>query len=288
MLGTPTLFQVPTVEYLMSLIRTMNLLMQQGHYLDTCFVGGDAFVAKARNGIVQSFIESWATPYPADVLLFIDDDQSWEPEAVLRIIQDPHEIIGVAIPKKMDAQNGIQTFNNVMLDTDAQGSCFVENGLLRISQIGSGFLAIKRSAVEKVIKANPRLYSPGDGGNHAKHYNLFEAKIMWGDTDEMYDELVAAVAEGNMDKAKEVAVQIQEGKTKLGQFWGEDLIFCKKWVALGEKMWLDPNVTVSHVGRKAWSGNFVEFLQKHAAVELSQPQPKHIPSTLEAIERLAA
>ena len=76
MLGTPTLFQVPTVEYLMSLIRTMNLLMQQGHYLDTCFVGGDAFVSKARNGIVQSFIESWATPYPVDVLLFIDDDQS--------------------------------------------------------------------------------------------------------------------------------------------------------------------------------------------------------------------
>ena len=261
MLGTPTLFQVPTVEYLMSLIRTMNLLMQQGHYLDTCFVGGDAFVSKARNGIVQSFIESWATPYPADVLLFIDDDQSWEPEAVLRIIQDPHEIIGVAIPKKMDMQNGIQTFNNVLLDTDAQGSCFVENGLLRISQIGSGFLAIKRSAIEKMMKAYPARYSPGDGGQHQLHYAFFDAKIIWD--------------EKNPDGV-------------VGQFWGEDLVFCKKWVALGEKMWLDPNVTVSHVGRKAWSGNFVEFLQKHAAVELTKPQPKHIQSTLDEIERLAA
>lgn len=260
MLGTPTLFQIPTVEYCMSLIRTMNLLMQNGHFLDTNFVGGDAFISKARNGIVQSFIETWKTDYPADVLLFIDDDQAWDEQAVLRIINDPHEIIGVAIPKKMDVVNGIQTFNNVMLDTDEKGNCFVENGMLRISQIGSGFLAIKRSAIEKMIAAYPRRYSPGDGGSHPLHYSLFESKIIWDDD-----------------------------PTVIGQFWGEDLIFCKKWVALGEKLWLDPNVTVSHIGRKTWSGNFCEFLQKHTAVEMSRPpEVKSIPSTLEAIEKLAA
>jgi hypothetical protein len=260
MLGTPTLARVPTVEYSMSLIRTMNLLMQHGHFLDTCFVGGDAFVSKARNGIVQSFIETWSTPYPADILLFIDDDQAWDENSVLRIIQDPHEVIGVAVPKKMDMENGIQTFNNVLLDTDPDGRCFVENGLLRISQIGSGFLAIKRSAIEKMMKAYPRRYSPGDGGNHKLHYAFFDAKIIW-----------------DADPAV------------IGQFWGEDLIFCKQWCALGKKLWLDPNVTMSHIGRKTWTGNFCEFLQKHAAVELKpMPVMQPIPSTLEAIEKLAA
>ncbi len=259
MLGTPTLFRVPAVEFTMSLIKTGHLLAQHGHVLDTCFVGGDAFIGKARNGIIESFIKTWETPYPADILLFIDDDEAWDENAVLRIINDPHEMIGVAVPKKMDGEP--QTFNNVMLDTDPNGNCYVENGLLRISQIGSGFLAIKRAAIEKMIKAYPQRYSPGDGGLHPLHYNLFESKVIWDEKD----------------------------PSVVGQFWGEDLVFCKKWIALGEHIWLDPNVTMSHIGRKTWNGNFCEFLQKHAAVELSKPAPAPaIPETLAAIEKMAA
>ena len=261
MLATPTLFRIPTVEYTMSLIKTMNLLAQFGHMLDTCFVGGDAFIMKARNGLIESFIETWKTPYPADALLFIDDDQAWDENAVLRHIQDPHEIIGVAVPKKMDEVNGIQTFNNVLLDTDDKGNCFVENGLLRCSQIGSGYLMIKRGAIEKLMKAYPRRYAPGDGGTHKAHYCFFESKVYWDEKDD----------------------------SVMGQFWGEDLVFCKKWVALGEHIWLDPNVMMSHIGRKTWNGNFCEFLQKHAAVEMTKPaEVKPIPETLDAIQALAA
>lgn len=296
MLATPTLFRVPTAEYLTSVMKTMNLLAQHSIALDTCFVGGDAFIAKARNGLVESFIKTWSTEYPADMLMFVDDDQSWDEQAVLRAALDPHEVIAAAVPKKMDSPAGEpQVFNNVMLDTDEKGQCYVENGLLRTSQIGSGMLMLKRSAVEKVIKAYSRRYSPGDGGIHNEHYNLFEAKIMWGDTDEMYDELVAAVHEGDMEAAKAITARIEEGKPKLGQFWGEDLIFCKKWIALGERIWLDPNVTVEHIGRKSWSGNFMHHLQRYAKVEVTKPvlaavpsQPQPIPETLEAIEKLAA
>jgi len=267
MLATPTLFRIPTVEYMMSAMKTANLLMQHGIVMDTCFVGGDAFVMKARNGLVQSFIETWKTEYPSDVLIFIDDDQAWDEMAVLRAVLDPHEIIAAAVPKKTDAEPGSpQTFNNVMLDTDETGKCFVENGLLRATQIGSGFLSIKRSAIEKMMKAYPQRYAPGDGGLHPLHYNFFESKIIWDEKDPMVT----------------------------GQFWGEDLIFCKKWCALGEYIWIDANVTMSHIGRKTWVGNFLEFLQKYAAVEVSGPAVTPsipavpIPETLAAIERLAA
>lgn len=264
MLATPTLFRVPTVEYLMCLMKTTNLLAQYGIAVDTCFVGGDCFISKARNGLIQSFIETWKTPYPADVLVFIDDDQAWDENAFLRIVSDPHDFIGVAVPKKMDAENGIQTFNNVLLDTDGGGNCIVENGLLRISQIGSGFIKLTRAAIEKLIKAHPQRYSPGDGGVHPLHYNLFESKIIWDEKD----------------------------ATVTGQFWGEDLIFCQKWLALGEHIWLDSNVQMEHIGRKSWTGNFLQFLQKHAAVQLTapveEPKAEPIPETLAEIERMAA
>lgn len=263
MLATPTLFRVPTVEYQMSVMKTQNLLLQYNIALDTCFVGGDCFIAKARNGLIESFIKTWKGEYPSDVLVFVDDDQSWDEQAFLRIIMDPHEIIAVAIPKKVDSDP--PTFNNVLLDLDDKGNCYVENGLLRCSQIGSGFMAIKRTAIEKMIKAYPQRYAPGDGGLHEFHYSLFESKIIWP----------------------------EEGWTpeKPGQFWGEDLVFCKKWRELGEHIWIDPNVTVEHIGRKSWSGNFLTFLQKHANVETIQippKQPEAIPETLSEIERLAA
>lgn len=264
LLATPTLFRVPTLEYQMAVMKTSQLLQQHGILMDTCFVGGDCFIGKARNGLIESFIESWKTEYPADVLVFIDDDQSWDPNAFLRIVQDPHEIIGVAIPKKCDTKDGeAQVFNNVLLDMNDQNDCYVENGLLRISQIGSGFMAIKRSAIEKMIKAYPRRYSPGDGGTHQLHYNLFESKIIWD----------------------------EKNQEAHGQFWGEDLVFCKKWKDLGEHIWLDPNVDVEHIGRKNWTGNFMQFLQKHAKVEVTTLTPQsaaNIPETLSEIEKLAA
>lgn len=265
MLATPTLFRVPTVEYLSSVLRTTNLLAQHGIIMDTCFVGGDAFIAKARNGLVQSFINTWGTEYACDMLLFIDDDQSWDEHAVLRAALDPHLIIAAAVPKKMDPATPAepQTFNNVMLDTTPDGQCYVENGMLRATQIGSGFMAIKRAAIEKMMQAYPQRYAPGDGGLHALHFNFFEAKIIWDEKDPMVT----------------------------GQFWGEDLVFCKKWCALGEYIWVDPNVQMEHIGRKTWSGNFLHFLQKHASVQVSTPTSAPavpIPETLAELERIAA
>ncbi len=259
MLATPTLFRVPTVEYLMSVMRSVNLLTQHGIALDSSFIGGDCFISKARNGLIQGFIDSWKTDAAADVLVFIDDDQGWDEGSLLRIVQDPHEIIAAAIPKKMDADPLV--FNNVMLDTKPNGDCYVENGLLRASQIGSGFMAIKRGAIEKMIKAYPQRYAPGDGGAHPLHYSFFESKIIWDEKD----------------------------PNVIGQFWGEDLIFCKKWCALGEHIWIDPNVNAEHVGRKSWSGNFMQYLQKYAAVEVRDTSiPPAIPETLAEIERIAA
>lgn len=264
MLATPTLERYPSVEYLMSVMKTMNLLQAHGHQLDTSFVGGDAFIGKARNGLVQTFIESWGGQYPADILVMIDDDQSWDEQAFLRIISDPHEFIGVPIPKKMDSDP--ITFNNVSLETDEAGNCYVEGGLLRCNQIGSGFIALKRGCIEKMIKAYPSRYAPGDGGVHNLHYNLFESKIIWDDKD----------------------------PNVIGQFWGEDLIFCKKWCALGEHIWVEANCTVEHIGRKSWRGNFLELLQKHAKVECRamglevQPAPDPIPETIDEMRRLAA
>jgi hypothetical protein len=148
----------------------------------------------------------------------------------------------------------------VVLDTVPKtNECIIENGLLKAKQIGTGFMRIKRTAVEKLIKAFPRRYCPGDGGPHALHYALFDARICWPDSPD-----------------------------ENGQFWGEDLEFCQKWVSLGEAIWIDPNVSMQHVGRKVHQGNFLNYLKSTCAVTMQEPEVKSIPQTLEAIEQIAA
>lgn len=34
-----------------------------------------------------------------------------------------------------------------------------------------------------------------------------------------------------------------------GTFWGEDYTFCKRWKAIGGRIWVDHNLTLHHIGR---------------------------------------
>lgn len=248
LLATPSLDGIPSIEYQTSLMKTSALLAAHGIQMDVNFIRGDQFISKARNGLIQGFIDS---PEKQDCLFFVDDDEGWDEQAFLRIVLDSHEIVAAAVPKKCDSLE----FNNVILDTNDK-ECVIENGLLRAKQIGTGFMRIKRTAVEKLIKAYPKKYRPGDGGPHEFHYALFDARIFWA-----------------------------EDQTLPGQFWGEDLEFCQKWCALGEYIWIDPNVNMEHAGRKVYRGNFLTFLQSTCEVEMKE---NNIPETLSAIEKIAA
>lgn len=47
-----------------------------------------------------------------------------------------------------------------------------------------------------------------------------------------------------------------------GKLISEDVVFCQKWRALGEKVWLDPNMCCNHVGVKKYDYNFIQFLKE--------------------------
>ena len=50
-----------------------------------------------------------------------------------------------------------------------------------------------------------------------------------------------------------------ETKVIDGQFMGEDIEFCNKWRAMGEKVYVHPDISVAHIGKKRWDGNFKEY-----------------------------
>jgi hypothetical protein len=48
-----------------------------------------------------------------------------------------------------------------------------------------------------------------------------------------------------------------------GELWSEDIVFFEKLKALGEKIYLVPNMTLGHTGIKRWTGNFSDWVDEN-------------------------
>ena len=59
---------------------------------------------------------------------------------------------------------------------------------------------------------------------------------------------------------------------------GGDVNFCRKWIAAGGKVKVDPKIWFEHVGDKRWGGKFSDYLAnpENAAKHLSPDADKHI------------
>jgi hypothetical protein len=101
----------------------------------------------------------------------------------------------------------------------------IENGLISSLEAPTAFIRIKRSAMEKYAKAYPE---------HADYYTLDTGPAHWQTGFSRNPE------NGKMD------------------FRGEDIYFNRLWCAMGEKIWIDPQVEFTHRGSRVWKGNFID------------------------------
>ena len=230
LIATPCLDGNLCVEYVSSLMYTNQACGQAGIVCDFTVLRGDCFIGKARDNIITTFLNTECTS-----LFFIDADQGWDSMAFIRMVQDGHEVVAGAVPKKTDTLE----FNGLNLDAKENGDCYVENGMIRAKHVGTGFMRIKRSAIEKFIAHYPSKYKPGDGSTHPYLYEVFSCG--------------------------------PRGEGDARQFWGEDLTFCDLWRLMGEHVWIDPNIDFMHVGRKTYNGNLYRFLEAHGAVNNGSP-----------------
>ncbi len=96
--------------------------------------------------------------------------------------------------------------------------------LIECDYLGTGFLKISRRAIEKLTAAHQDTKYQDDDGRDC--YGLFDVQI--------------------------------EG----GRIIGEDALFCQRWRATGGKVFLDPDMTLYHVGAKSYRGNFAELIAR--------------------------
>ena len=95
----------------------------------------------------------------------------------------------------------------------------MQNGLFQSLEAPTAFMRIKRSVFAKMDAAYPELKTLDDT---TEHTNYFDTGV------------------------------------KGGKFRGEDIDFCRKWVAMGEFIWIDSDISFTHRGTSTWKGNFYD------------------------------
>jgi len=216
LIATPCLDGNVCAHYAASLVRSQSLLQQRGVACEIRFEIGNSLIADARNKLVSHFLAGTATD-----LVFIDADISWKAEDLLRLLAHPRAVVaGVYQRKSRSKLDFTVKFGPTITRED--------DGLMAAERVGTGFLRLRRDALQQLVAANPGLklknpQQPGD--DHL--YALFDTSIVD------------------------------------GQYVGEDFSFCDRWRALGGQVYVDPAIALAHHGAAVYDEPLMKYLQRN-------------------------
>ena len=111
----------------------------------------------------------------------------------------------------------------------------IDKGAIEIFDAGTGFMLIKREAFEKLIDKYPNLKYDDDTGS------LNEEERKW----------TYAFFNSYIDEHK-------------NRFLSEDYGFCRYWQNIGGKVWVEPGITLGHLGRMKYTGSMMTFIEENA------------------------
>lgn len=246
-IATPCYGGMLTEAYFRSVIKLLTFCNQHGIPIAFGTIANESLVTRARNVLVAYFLQSNYTR-----LMFIDADIEFQVEDVLKLIAHNKELIVGAYPKKGvnwqrirdSVRNDKQDFNDGQIS--AFGSDYainfkftnrelkqiaIENGLIRLHDGATGFMMIKREAVDKMIAAYPELKYNNDLNTPPDLQDYFYAFF-----DTMLD-------------------------PKDKRYLSEDYTFCRRWQAIGGECWLDPTISLNHFGSFCFVGNPQQIIQ---------------------------
>ena len=154
--GKKLFIGIPAYDHKVSLKQAISLMRfaQQApaHGIDVSIgsICGCSVVSRARNLLVQDFLESDATE-----LFFVDADINFQPEDVFRLmawVSEPNIGIAAGIPC---ARKSEKTYI-VTLDDDNDQVVMNHMGLVRAKRVATAFMMIKRKVIEDLIERNPQ------------------------------------------------------------------------------------------------------------------------------------
>lgn len=211
--GLPCYGAQMTQPFVMSLLKTM----QQAPFIgELDFIVNDSLVSRARNTIVGRFLRS-----KYNWLLFLDVDLQFEVEHIARLwlhaTKENRKIIcGIYAMKRLAPMFVANWLKDEQPD---------KNGAVKVSESGTGCMAIHRSVFEAMEKAFPEISYITDF-NHSAGGDIVE-----------HDFFAVGPYEYKDGPLK--------GKRR---YLSEDWMFCQRARDIGIDVWVDTKIQIRHMG----------------------------------------
>jgi hypothetical protein len=205
----------------------------RGLRLKVLFKDGDALITRARASLISQFLDDCAATH----LLFIDADIGFAPEQVLRLIECGADMCAAIYPiKRIDwdqvrtsiesgRANPAAAALKYVFEVDDPHAVIEKGGFVKVRYAGTGFLMIRRRALEQMCARYPHLKYKRD---HS---------------------LDAATASNNRFALFECMI------AEDGTYLSEDFAFCKRWTDMGGEIWTDLDSRLDHIGPMTFSGD---------------------------------
>jgi hypothetical protein len=257
---TPCFASLCYVNYVHCLMATIELFRRVGINLKVEFCKNDSLVSRARNNLVARAM----TDPEATHFLFIDNDISWDPVDILKLIIADKDLIGGIYPLKnydwdkliKDPQNPynsniIQSLldkkNKSQLAGLVTDSAMIQHNLLRynvnytnqfleitnniakVKHLPTGFMMIKRRVFTNMMKAFPSTKYVDDVSflrpeENAMAFALFDCGV------------------------------------EEGHYFSEDWLFCDRWTKMGGEVYIDVSINLTHTGIEDYRGCYVSTI----------------------------
>lgn len=145
----PTYDHKVSVKLAISLSCFTRMAVDYGVNINYTYVAGCSMVTKARNILVQQFLESDSTH-----LMFIDSDIGFEPMSVFRLLAwagDPKKGVVAGVPTSRTPPIDYL----VTLDMEDGQATFNKDGLVKARRVTTAFMMIRRDVFLKLKEMHP-------------------------------------------------------------------------------------------------------------------------------------
>jgi hypothetical protein len=229
-------------NYFMSILKLVFNASAQNVSLSFLIRGGDSLIPRIRNSMVAEFL---ATDHYTH-LLWIDADLGFEPEAVFRLIMANRDVAAGVYPMKTQAWPEKIPEGMSKAEFDAKYARFPfnpkdgkvridEDGFIEVLDAPTGLMLIKREALLRMVEEYPDHKIIADHMPGLEHIAEKIEKFNYRFFDVM--------TEAN------------------GRYLSEDYAFCRRWQAIGGRIFVDAASNMTHQGGMLYAGNFLEHLR---------------------------
>jgi hypothetical protein len=218
------------------------------------FCRNDSLVSRARNNLVA---RAMANPKMTHIM-FIDNDISWDPLDILKLMISDKNIVGGIYPLKnynwsklannpniinelISKKNNSQFKNIITNESMIQYNMLkynvnylsttlnIEKNLTKVKHIATGFMMIQRTVIEKMSAAFPSTKYVDDVNFLKPNENQF-------------------------------AYALFDCGVEEGHYFSEDWLFCHRWTKMGGSIWADVSISLNHTGIEDYQGCYLSSL----------------------------